>query len=97
MKSILHGVTVGMTERADAQDPVVPKGDEEIDKQVQETAILAWAAQACINLHVTDWVTTKQEDPILKIVIEWIFNPKVQDLKHLLGDDTKIEEGENYF
>ena len=50
-------------ERADAQDPLVAKADEEIHKQVQETAILAQAA--CINLHVTDWVTAQQEDPIM--------------------------------
>ena len=46
-----------------------------------------------INLHVTDWVTAKQEDPIVKTTIDWISNGKVQDLKHLLGDDTYMEEG----
>ena len=54
--------------------------------------ILARATQACIKLHVTDWVTAQQEDPILKTVIEWISNQKVQDLKHLLGEDTNTEE-----
>ena len=93
VKSILDGVTVGMTERADAQDPALAKADEDIHKPVQETAVLARAAQTCIDLHVTDWVTTQQEDPILKTVIEWISNWKVQDLKHLLGDDTKTEKG----
>ena len=34
-----------------------------------------------------DWVAA-QEDPILKIVMEWISSHKVQDLKHLLGDHT---------
>ena len=29
----------------------------------------------------------------LKTVIEWISNLKVQDLRHLLEDDTKTEEG----
>ena len=41
MKYILDGITVGMMERVDAQDLVVAKADEEIHKQVQETAILA--------------------------------------------------------
>ena len=66
MKSILDGVTMGMTKRADAQDPVVAKADEEIHNKVQEIAILAWAPHTCINLHLTDWVTAQQEDPILK-------------------------------
>ena len=41
VKSILDGVTMGTTERADAHDPVVAKADEEIHKPFQETAILA--------------------------------------------------------
>ena len=43
-----------MTDRADAQDPVVAKNDEDIHKPVQDTAVLARAAQTCIDLHVTD-------------------------------------------
>ena len=82
---------MGTTKRADAHDPAVAKTDEEIHKPGQETAILAWVA--CIDLHVTDWVTVQQEDPILKIMIEWICGQNVQDLKHLLGDDTNTEEG----
>ena len=68
MKSTLDGVTVGMMERADAQDPVVAKADEEIHKQVQETVVLAQAAHR--NLHATDWVTTQQKDQILKTMIK---------------------------
>ena len=37
MKSILHGVTMGMTNRGDAQDPAVAKADEDLHKPVQET------------------------------------------------------------
>ena len=82
MNSILDEVTVGMTERADIHDPVVAEADEEIHREIWEAVILARAAQACVNLHVTDWVTIQQEDPILKTAIEWISNWKVQDLKH---------------
>ena len=46
----------------------------------------------CVNLHVTDWVAAQQEDPILKIVMEWISIHKVQDLKHLLGNHAMMEE-----
>ena len=91
VKSILDGVTVGTTKRADAHDLVVAKADEELHKLVQETAILAQVAH--IDLPVTDCVTTQQEDPILKTAIEWISGQKVEDLKHLLGDDTNTEEG----
>ena len=91
MKSILDWVAVGTTERADAHDPVVAQADGEIHKPFEETAILAQAA--CVDLHVTDWVTAQQEDPTLEAAIEWITGQKVQDLKHLLGDDTNTEEG----
>ena len=93
MKSILDRITMGMTERVDAHNPAVAKADEEIHKQVWETANLARATQAHMKLHMTDWVTAQQEDPILKTTIKWISNWKVQDLKHLLGDDTNTEEG----
>ena len=93
VKSILDGVIIGMTERADAYHPVVADTDEEVHKQVHETAILARAAQVHVDLHVTDWVTTQQEDSILKTVIEWISNWKVQALKHLLGEDADTKEG----
>ena len=91
MKSILYGVTVGTTKRAEAHDLVVAKADKEIHKPGQGTVILAQAAH--IDLHVTDWVIAIQEDPILKTAIEWISGKKVQDHKHLLGDDTNTQEG----
>ena len=81
---------MGMTERTDVQDLVVAKADEEVHKPVQETASLAQAV--CINLHVTDWMTTQQEDPILMTAIEWISGQIVQDLKHLLGEDAHTAE-----
>ena len=55
-----------MTERADTHDLAVAEADKEIHKQVQKTAILARATKAHVNLHVTQWVTAQQEDPILK-------------------------------
>ena len=54
----------------DAHHLAVVQADEEIHKPSQETAILALVA--CIKLHVTDWVTSEQEDPALKVAIEWI-------------------------
>ena len=87
---MLDGVSGGTTEKADAHDPAVAKADEEIYKLVQETLILDWTT--CVDLHVTDWVTAQKEDPILKNVIKWISGQKVQDLRHLLGDDTDTKE-----
>ena len=93
VKSIVDGVNVGLTGRADADDPVVAKTDEEIHNQVQEATIQARSTHTCINLHVTDWVATQQEDVVLKTTIDWIPNRKVQKLNGLLGDDMSMEEG----
>ena len=56
--------------KADAHHKVVADADEETHKQVQETVILARATQECLDLCVTNWVTTQQEDLILKTMIE---------------------------
>ena len=84
---------MGTTERAGAQDPAAAQTDKEIHKPVQETAILARTTQAFVNLHVTDWGPTQEEDPILKTVIELISNQKVWYLKYLPGDYANTEEG----
>ena len=93
MKSILDGISVGTIGRADAHDPLVVEADEEIHKQVWETAVQDRAAHVCVNLHVIDWVAAQQEDPILKTMIKWISDWKVQDLKQLLGEAMNMEEG----
>ena len=72
---------------------MVAETDEEIHKHVWEAAVQAEAAHMCVNLHVTDWVATQWEDPVLKTMIDWILNQKIQDMKHLLGDSANTEEG----
>ena len=71
-------VTMGTIGRAEAPDPAVAEADEEIHRQVWKTAVQAKATQMHVNLHVTDWVSTQQEDPILATVIEWISMQKVR-------------------
>ena len=94
MKFILDRVTMGITERADAHDPVVAKADKEIHKPVQETARLAQAAH--VDVHVTEW-PPNMRIPLLKTTIKWISGQKVQDIKHLLGDVTNTEESKTIF
>ena len=93
VKSILDGVTTGTIGRADTHDPTVAEANERIHKRVEETAIQVRTTHMHVNLHVMDWVVTKEEDPIPKIVMESISTHKVQVLQHLLGDHTTTEEG----
>ena len=55
VNSILEGVPVGTIGRADAHDPSVAKADEEIHKQVWETAVQARAAHMYVNAYM--WFT----------------------------------------
>ena len=75
VKSILNGITIGTVGRADAHGLAVVEADKRIHKQGEETAVQAQATHMCVNLHITDWVAAQQEDPILKIVMEWISAP----------------------
>ena len=93
VKSILDRITMELTGRTDAHDPVVVETDEEIHKQVQEAAVQARAPHMCVNLNMTDWVAAQWEDPVLRAVINWISNQKIQNLKHFLGDDVNTKEG----
>ena len=77
MKSILDGVTVGTAGRADAHDPMVAEADEGMHQQVKDTAVQAQTAHVHVNLHVTDCIAVQEEDPILKIVMEWVSSHKV--------------------
>ena len=76
VKSILDGVTVRLTGRADTHNPVVAEADEEIHKQVQETAVQARTAHMHVGLYVMDWVAAQLEDSILWTMIKWISNQK---------------------
>ena len=93
VKSILDGVTIGTARRANGHDLMVAEANKRIHKQVEETAVQAQATHMHVIMHVTDWVAAQQEDPILKIVMEWISSYRVQDLKHLMGNHAAMEEG----
>ena len=96
VKSILDSITVGTAGRADAHDLTVAEADKGIHQQVKETAVQAWTAHAHVNFHVMDWIAAQQEDPILKIVMEWVSSHKVQDLKHLLGKPCHDRRGHGH-
>ena len=90
VKSILDGVTIGTSGRADTHHLMVAEADKRIHKEVEEAAVQARATHTHVNFDVTDRVAVQQEDTILKIVMEWISSHKVQDLRHLLRDHTMM-------
>ena len=67
MRSILDGVALGATYRAEGCDPAVVEGDHGIEKEVCVAA--GWVL---VMMHVTDWAKTQREDPKLNTVLNWL-------------------------
>ena len=45
-------------------------------------------------MHMTDWAETQREDPVLKVVLNWLEAQKKTDLKTLLGEHASSKEGQ---
>ena len=81
MQSILDGITVGATHRAESCGPAVVEGDYNIEKEVCVAA--GWGL---VEMHMTDWAKAQREDPVLNTVLNWLEAQKKTDLKTLLGE-----------
>ena len=88
MQSILYGVSLGATHRAESYDPVVVEGDYGLEKEVHVTA-----GQVLVEMHVTDWPKTQREDPVLNTVLDWLEARKKTDLKTLFGEHASSVDG----
>ena len=87
-QSILDGVTLGATQRAEGDDPAVVEGDHDIEKEVCVAA--GWVL---VEMHVTNWATGQREDPELDAVLHWLEAKKKINLRTLLGEHASSEEG----
>ena len=89
VRSILDGVSLGATHRAEGHDPAVVEGDYGLEKEVYVTA-----GQVLIDMHLTDWANTQREDPVLNAVLDWLEAQKKMDLKTLLRDHASVVDGQ---
>ena len=88
MQSILDGVSLGATHRAEGHDPPIVEGDYGLEKEV-----CVAAGQVLVEMHVTDWAKTQREDPVLNAVLDWLETRKKTDLKTLLGEHASSVDG----
>ena len=44
-------------------------------------------------MHITDWARAQKEDPELDAVLQWLSSKKKSNLKTLLRECVKSEEG----
>ena len=88
MQSVLDGVTLGTTLRAEGYDPAVVEGYRGIEKEVHVAT--GWVL---VEMQMTDWTETQREDPVLNTVLNWLEAQKKTSLKTLLGDHASSKEG----
>ena len=67
VRSVLDGVTLGATQRAEEDDPTVVEGDHNIEKEV-----CVAAGRVLVERHLNDWATAQREDPVLGAVLHWL-------------------------
>ena len=70
MRSILDGVTLGATHRAEGYDLAVVKVDHGIEKEVSITT-----GQVLVEMHMPDWAKTKR-GPSAECCVELAGSPK---------------------
>ena len=87
-QSILEGVTLDATHRAEGDDPAVVEGDHNIEKEV-----CVAAGKVLVEMHVTNWAAVQREDPELDAVL-CCLEAKKNDLRTLLGEHGSSEEGQ---
>ena len=88
VQAILDGATIGVSQRAEGEDPAVIEGDQQKEKEVKVTA-----GQVLVEMHITDWAAAQKEDPKLDAILQWLESKKKTDLRTLLGEYTSSEEG----
>ena len=89
MQSILDGVTLDTTQRAEGDDHAKVEGDHNIEKEVFVTT-----GEVLVEMHVTNWAPAQREDPVPDAVLHWLEAKKKTDLRTLLGEHASSEEGQ---
>ena len=88
VKSILHGVALGMVHHAEVHDLAMVEGNQHLEQEV-------CIATACplVEMHITDWAKAQKEDSMLRAMLDWLKAQKQTDLKMLLAEHASSEEG----
>ena len=87
VKAILDETTVGCSDQAELSVLTGRRGEEE--EQVRVSA----AHVPKEEMHIIDWLTAQNEDPVIRGAIEWMQLGKEKSLKHHLGTLASTPEG----
>ena len=89
VQSILLGVTLCATQRAEGDDPAMVEGYHDIEKEV-----CVANGQVLVEMQVTNWAAAQREDPELYAVLCWLEAKKMIDLRTLLGSMLPVKRAE---
>ena len=89
MQSVLDGVSLGATLRAEDYDPAEVEGNYGLEKEV--CVATGWVL---VEMHMTDWSKTQREDPVLNAVLDCLEAQKKMDLKTLIGEHASSVDGQ---
>ena len=67
VRSVLEGITLGATQRAECQDPTVVEGDNDVEKEVCVAPVWVF-----VLMYMTDWAEAQREDSVLSAVLDWL-------------------------
>ena len=88
VQAILDRATLGASQRVEGDNPVIIKGDQQMEKEV-------WVATGwvLVEMHIAHWAAAQKGDPELDAVLHWLESKKKTDLRTLLGECIMSEEG----
>ena len=89
VQAILDGVAMGASQRAERENPIVIKNDQQLEQEVQVTA-----GQVLVEMPVTNWAAAQKEDPELNAVLQWLESRKKADLRTFLGECIMSDKGQ---
>ena len=89
VQSVLDGITIDATQRAEGDDPAMVEGDHAIEKEV-----CVAVGQVLVEIHVTNWAKAQREGPELDAILHWLEAKKKINLRTLLREHASSEEGQ---
>ena len=89
VQASLDGAAVGASQWVEKESPAIIENNECLEEEVHVAA--RWVL---VEMHVTDWAKAQKEDPELDAVLQWLGSRKKADLRTLLKECIKTEEGQ---
>ena len=65
VQSVIDGISLSATPRAEGHDPAVVEGNYGLEKEV-----CVATGQVLVELLMTDWAKTQRKDPVLNAVLD---------------------------